>query len=89
MEHSEEAAVEVVVPTPPEDAPREQLFEFGVIAALQGGDLLLSMSTVRLQRRLAQAYLDRWHGGGATTGPGPAQADSTKRQYPLGSRAGP
>lgn len=55
------AAHLLTVPELPEDAPREQLFEFSALAGLAsayGSDLLQYPEPYN---RVARAYLERWH----------------------------
>jgi hypothetical protein len=48
----------IAIPPPPDDAPHEQIMDFAAVAgatlAHMGGDLAQL-------RRIARAYMDRWH----------------------------
>ena len=49
---------EVIIPEPPDGAPREQLFEFAAIAGLYGENW---GSITTLMKRTSTAYMERWH----------------------------
>jgi hypothetical protein len=46
----------IYIPPLPDDAPHEQVMDFAAVA----GSLVVSMHPTTL-RRIARAYMDRWH----------------------------
>lgn len=50
----------LAIPPDPKGAPREQWFEYGIIRALEGGDILGAIANSVLIVTLVKAYNDKW-----------------------------